>query len=95
MYYCCSRACFQERSSESLLWVWCRSFRRAFAAGDELAKDTVDQLLKVLNAGASLSFAAPLGVAVFVLLRVCLLYGELPAVCRHLDTSAVHPVVVK
>ena len=58
--------------------VWCRSFRRAAAAGDELKSDVVDQLLKVLSAGASsMSLSAPLCVAALAFEgpeRRCLLY---------------------
>ena len=36
--------------------AWCRSFRRAAAEYEELYPDVVDKLLKVLSAGASLSF---------------------------------------
>ena len=55
----------------------CRRFRRAAAAGDELAQDVVDQLLKVLSAGACLSFGAPLYASWPSTVQVCraILYG--------------------
>ena len=45
--HCCDRCC-------NCQLMLCRSFRRAAAAGDGLAGDVVDQLLKVLSGGASL-----------------------------------------
>ena len=62
--------------------VWSRSFRRAAAAGEELNSDVVDQLLKVLSAGASsMSYGAPLCVAVSAFDEPHSLCSERPAVC--------------
>ena len=70
--------------------VWCRSFRRAAAAGEELNSDVIDQLLKVLSAGASsLSFGAPLCVAVLAFFGSCLLYCGRPAVCSFYHHAGV------
>ena len=56
--------------SASHSWGWCRGFRRAAAAGDELKAAVLDQMLKVLSAGI-LTFMADLVVysCKYVLLR--------------------------
>ena len=59
VHHGCSQGGYLGHSCKLLLWFWCRSFRRAAAAGVELKPGVVDQLLKVLSAGASLSFGAP------------------------------------
>ena len=71
-----SQVCVQWHGSDLLLW--CRSFRRAGAAGEVLADDVLEQLLDVLSAGASLSLAGrfeqaglALSEAVMVCSRLC------------------------
>ena len=47
--------CVQNYLLQVVAGVWCRSFRCAAVAGEALADGVVDQLLLVLNRGASLT----------------------------------------